>query len=133
MDVGARWPVHATSTGKCLLAHMSETLRGPLLRPPLKRFTDKTVTDPNRLLGELEKIRAAGFSTAREEIEYGYVALAAEVRDSLGEVEGAISIGGPTSRLTRQRVEELSVSLRAAADRLSARHRATASDMLDSS
>ncbi len=122
LDIGTRWPVHATSTGKCLMAHMSETLRDPLLRPPLKRFTENTVTDPDQLLAELEKIRGVGFSAAYEELEYGYVAIAAEVRGPLGEVEGAISIGGPASRLTRGQVRVLGAGLRAAADRISGRH-----------
>ncbi len=124
LDIGTRWPVHATSTGKCLLAHMPEALRGPLLRPPLRRFTRHTVTDLDRLLGEFEEIRSVGFSAAYEELEYGYVAVAAEIRDPLGDVEGAISIGGPASRLTRQQVHVLVAGLRSAADHISGRHAA---------
>ncbi len=122
LDIGTRWPVHATSTGKCLLAHLPEALRGPLLRFPLRRFTEHTVTDPARLLAELEEIRDHGFSAAYEELEYGYVAIAAEVRGALGDVEAAVSIGGPASRLTRQQVQVLVAGLRAAADRISQRH-----------
>ncbi len=126
LDIGTRWPIHATSTGKCVLAHLPEALREVLLRSPLQRFTENTVTSPERLRSELGEIRSAGFSVAYEELEVGYVGVAAEVRGPLGEVEGAICIGGPASRLTRRQVQVLGPSLRSAADRISGRHEAGA-------
>ena len=122
LDIGTRWPVHVTSTGKCLLACMDEARRDQLLRLPLARFTDNTMTDPDVLRAELEAIRKRGFSTAYEELEKAYVAVAAEFRDPLGNVEGALCIGGPTSRFSRRRVRSLGAHLRDAADRLSQRH-----------
>lgn len=122
LDVGTRWPVHVTSTGKCVLAFMPEAEREHLQRLPLVRFTDKTVVDLERLHSELETIRQQGFGTAFEELEEGYVGVAAVFRDSLGRIEGAISLGGPASRLTPQRVSSLGTTLRAAADVLSRRH-----------
>ena len=57
----------------------------------------------------------------REELEKDYVAIAAEFRGPMGEVQGTISIGGPTSRFPRRRVRSLGLQLRREADELSQR------------
>ncbi len=123
LDIGTRWPVHATSTGKCVLAHLPDASREQLLRPPLAPCTEGTVTDPELLLNELEAIREQGFGIAFEELETGYVAVAAELRGPRGQIEGAISLGGPANRFTSHRVRSLGAQLRATADRLAERHR----------
>ena len=82
---------------------------------------EHTVTDPEVLRGELEKIRKAGFAVVREELEKDFVAIGAEFRGPLGEVQGTISIGGPSSRFPRRRTRSLGLQLRREADELSQR------------
>lgn len=123
LDIGTRWPVHVTSTGKCFLAELSELGLQQLLRSPLSSFTKCSITDPERLRQELETIRERGFATAFEELEKDYVAVAAAFRGPMNEVEGVLSIGGPASRLSPTRIASLGERLRAAADHLSRRHR----------
>ena len=120
-ELGTRWPLYATSTGKALLAALSEERRRDLLKPPLERFTATTITDQQELARELERVREDGYATVVEELEAGAAAVAAVVRDPLGDPVGAISIGGPVSRLTRPRLAELGESLRRAARSLSRR------------
>lgn len=119
LEIGARWPAHATSSGKSVLAGLSEPRREQFLRAPLSRYTKHTVTDPEALRVELETIRKAGYAVANQELEPDYVAVAAAFRGPLGEVEGAISVGGPVSRFPRRRFEELGLQLREEADELS--------------
>lgn len=121
LDIGTRWPIHATSTGKALLAHAQELTRDQLISAPLKRFTDSTQTRKAELMAELKAVKERGYAVAQEELEVGYVAVAAEFRGPDGEIEGALSIGGPTSRFTRGKIRVLGGRLRAAADQLSLR------------
>jgi DNA-binding IclR family transcriptional regulator len=89
-----------------------------LLVPPLSRHTPSTIVDVEELERELEKVRERGYATAHEELEAGASAVGAVLRNSLGTPVGAISFGGPTSRLTRRRVKSLAQELVTVAERL---------------
>mgnify|MGYP003289580059 CR=1 FL=1 len=97
--VGTRTPVHCTSNGKVLLAHMPEPERQQLLARPLEAVTARTVTDPARLRRQLEEVRARGYATIQDELEEGLNAVAAPVRRLSGEVIAALSISGPSFRV----------------------------------
>jgi DNA-binding IclR family transcriptional regulator len=97
--VGQSTPPHATSSGKVLLAHASVDLRA-LLGDDLARFTERTVTDVAVLTAQLDEIRSRGWAATVEEYEVGLNALAAPVRDHTGTVVAAVSVSGPSYRLT---------------------------------
>lgn len=119
-EVGTRWPAHATSTGKVLLAAAAADGEPPGRRPRQK-LTPRTITDPDGLGRELEEARKRGWATAVEELEKGYVAVGAPVRDHIGRAVAAISVGGPAARLTAKRIPPLARRVVAAADRISRR------------
>lgn len=121
LDTGTRWPVFATSTGRCILAHLPKFQCESLLSLPRSQFTARTETDVGQLRAELDRIRQRGFAATFEELADDYVGVAAEFRGPSGEIEGAVSIGGPASRLTVARVEEMGAMLREVADELSSR------------
>jgi DNA-binding IclR family transcriptional regulator len=115
--VGQLTPLHCTSSGKVLLA-----FRDP--RPSLtalRRYTPDTVTDPAVLDAELEVARATGIARAREEYEVGLNAVAAPVRDRFGVVIAAVSVSGPSYRLTPARMDAVVPVLRAGAAEISRR------------
>jgi IclR family transcriptional regulator, acetate operon repressor len=116
-SVGSRWPAHATSTGKVLLAHLPDLL----LEGSLVALTPRTITDHNALRRELARVRERGYATSYEELEPGFVAVAAPVRGGGGEVVAAISVGGPKSRLTLEKAAEIGRQLPRAAARVSER------------
>ncbi len=120
-EVGTSWPIYATSTGKVLLAALPEERRSQLLEPPLEAFTPSTITDPEQLNEELERTLSRGYATAVEEIEIGAAAVAVALRDTLGHVVGAISIGGPTARLGQRRLSAIGKQLKEVCQRLSER------------
>jgi IclR family transcriptional regulator, acetate operon repressor len=97
--VGRRTPLHASSSGKVLLAHMPEAERQQVLARPLEAVTPRTVTDPAALLRQLDEVRARGYATIRDELEQGLNAVAAPVRQLSGEVVAALSVSGPSFRL----------------------------------
>lgn len=120
-SLGARWPAHATSTGKALLAYLPEARLDDVLKGPLPRYTDRTLADPARLRRALATVRRRGYAVAFGELEEGFVAVGAPVRNHDGEVVAAVSVGGPVHRLPRRRLPALARQVRQAAERVSAR------------
>ena len=118
-EIGTSWPLHATSTGKVLLAPLPEERRLQLLKPPLRAFTPSTITDLEQLNEQLERALSRGYATAVEELEVGAAAVAVALQDPLGNVVGAMSIGGPTSRLGQRRLGAIGKELTTVAERLS--------------
>jgi IclR family acetate operon transcriptional repressor len=117
--IGTTWAVHATSTGKTLLAYLPEADVETMLQSPLTRFTDKTLTTPAELRRALEGVRGQGFAVAIEELEEGFVDLSAPVRNHDGRVVAAVSLSGPTTRLTDARIPGMAELVMEAAHRIS--------------
>ena len=106
--LGARAPLHASGVGKAMLAAMDERAAAALLgRHGLARFTPRTFTARDALAGELAATRARGYAVDDEEHALGLRCVAAALRDEQGEVWAALSLAGPTSRLTLERVPNL--------------------------
>jgi IclR family acetate operon transcriptional repressor len=101
--VGRRVPHHVAANGKVFMAFRAV----PIPPGPLERFTAHTIVKREALERDLERVRARGFATAVDELELGLAALAAPVRGPGGEVVAALSISGPTTRLTPERIEGL--------------------------
>jgi DNA-binding IclR family transcriptional regulator len=119
--LGRRTPLHATSSGKVLLAHMPPTLREGMLARPLHRFTDRTITGAAILRTELEAVVEQGYGVTVEELELGLAAVAAPVRAHDGEVIAAISVSGPVYRLKPDRLPDVAERTAAAGAELSRR------------
>jgi DNA-binding IclR family transcriptional regulator len=126
-SIGTRWPAHATSTGKVLLAATLE--RDPeLVRQMARRsggrlrgVTPRTIRSTSRLVAELGRVSRQGYATADGELEAGYVAIGAPVRRHDGSTVAAISLGGPSTRFTDARIPGLIKAVREAAGRISQR------------
>ena len=119
--VGQRIPLHATPNGKVLLAHAGGAFVEDLLSRPLARFTDRTVTDPERLRAELGLVMERGYAVAVDELEVGLSAVAAPLVGAAGAVVASISVSGPTFRLPPTRLTEVAQQVHQAADRISSR------------
>ncbi|GAA1700902.1 IclR family transcriptional regulator [Fodinicola feengrottensis] len=117
--IGQRTPLHATSSGKVLLAHMPVDRRRRLLRRKLEEFTPRTITDADQLKQELERVVSDGYATCFEELELGMHAVAAPVLGQRGEIVGAISASGPAYRLPRRRIRQVADELAEVAGQLS--------------
>ncbi|MFD5096765.1 IclR family transcriptional regulator [Amycolatopsis thailandensis] len=117
---GQRTPLHATSSGKVLLAYMGDAERKRLLRRKLERFTPRTTVDPDELTAELERVAEDGYAACFEELELGMHAVAVPVHGPGGDVVAAMSASGPSYRLSKQRVRQMVRPLAEAATDLSA-------------
>lgn len=99
IEVGTRWPVYATSTGKALLATLPKDEFEKRLAYSRTQFTSSTLVDPGMLRSDIERTRENGFATVANELEAGYAAVGAAVLDRNGRGIAALSIGGPSERL----------------------------------
>jgi len=112
-------PLHATSSGKVLLAHLDENKRAALLDTAgLARFTSRTITSRRALAVEMATVLAQGHATTFEEYEEGLHAVAVPVRDHTGAVVGAVSVSGPAYRLDKARIQDLVETLKTAGSRI---------------
>jgi IclR family acetate operon transcriptional repressor len=98
--IGREVPDHCSAAGKLFLAYGTSRLPAG----PLERRTPATIVDRDRLESELRTARTQGFATIVDELETGLAAVAAPIRDADGAVVAALSVAGPTVRLTEHRL-----------------------------
>jgi IclR family transcriptional regulator, KDG regulon repressor len=111
--VGKRAPMHCTGVGKAILAHLPLNVVLEIIeRKGLPKHTDFTITDRDALLKELEKVKQKGYALDLEENEYGIRCIAVPIFDYSGNVIAAVSISGPTIRMTDERIEKLQERIR---------------------
>lgn len=101
-SVGTRYPAHATSLGKVLLAFEPEKpLADYLAAATLTRFTERTLTNREELSARLGRVRELGYDSALDELDYGIVSVAVPVRDKDGHVCAAINCSTSTTRISQ--------------------------------
>ncbi|SEH41967.1 DNA-binding transcriptional regulator, IclR family [Halopenitus malekzadehii] len=106
-SIGKREYLHCTSLGKSILAHYPrERVEAIIDRHGLPGYTPNTTTSSTELFEELETIRDRGYAFDDEEKIEGLRCVAAPVKAGEDEVLGAVSISGPSSRMTGDRYRE---------------------------
>ncbi|WP_051939684.1 IclR family transcriptional regulator domain-containing protein [Phaeacidiphilus oryzae] len=115
ITVGTRFPAHVTAMGRVLLAHLPAAERErrltALLAEPRDRHgepppTPHTISDPDELRAELERVRAQGYAVVDQELEEGLRSIAAPVRDSAGAVAAAVNVPVHASRTGAEELRE---------------------------
>ena len=118
---GAKRPAHATALGKVLLAALSDAqVRRFASETELRRFTDKTIVQPELLLREIDAARRKGIAYDDGEFDAEVRCVAVPVHDFAGRVAGAIGISGAVWRLSLQSLQQKARQVRDAAAALSA-------------
>ena len=103
--VGSRFPAHATSTGRVLLAGVSpERLHRYFQTAKLEALTEHTVTEPQKLRALIEDCRRNGYSAVEDELAYGVIALAVPVVDHHGRVVAALNSSSHSRRTTKTKL-----------------------------
>ena len=128
-NAGRRGPLHATASGKVLLAYTRDAqLFERIACRPLPRFTTTTITEPSALRQELAQARQQGFATCWQEREVGLCSLAVPLRNYVGAVVGSLTVAGPATRLTMRTLQAHLAPLHAARHKIEAHLGATRSD-----
>jgi len=121
-NIGMRAVYYRTALGKAIAAFLSRERQNLLLGSTVfHSFTPNTVGSADGLARQLEAIRQAGFAVDNEESVLGLRCVSAPVLDEKGRPAAAISVSGPTSRITCEKVPEFAEAVRKAAQGVSAR------------
>jgi DNA-binding IclR family transcriptional regulator len=103
--IGASNPVHCTSVGKAILAFLpEERIAEVIRRTRFERFTHRTIATPEALRAEIEKTRRRGYAVDDEELEDGLRCIAVPVLDAQKQPVAAVSVSGPSFRVTAQKL-----------------------------
>lgn len=102
VPVGGYGPLHATATGKALLAFQPADFISAYVFQPLKKFTPNTITNSDQLQMELDRIRISHFSRVKDEFEIDFSGIAVPILDGRGHSIAAVGISSPTSRFTAE-------------------------------
>jgi DNA-binding IclR family transcriptional regulator len=118
--VGMVHPMYCSGVGKAIMAELPESEVKQIWNESIiEKKTEHTITDYDEMLRVLKEAKKNGYALDDEENEEGVRCIAASLRDYHNEVKYAFSISGPTSRMTRERVEELSVDVKKVQEELS--------------
>jgi DNA-binding IclR family transcriptional regulator len=99
--VGNRGPAYCTGSGKVLLAGLTrEEFNRYLSQTNLQRFTTDTITDPIMLSKEIERVRKDGYALDLGERDEGVRCIAAPIKNQEDRVIAALSVSGPSMRVT---------------------------------
>jgi IclR family transcriptional regulator, KDG regulon repressor len=106
--IGASNPVHCTSVGKAILAFLPEDRAAEIVRRiRFERFTHRTIATPEALHTEMEKTRRRGYAVDDEEYEEGLRCIAMPVLDGERQPVAAVSVSGPSFRVTAQKLPSI--------------------------
>jgi DNA-binding IclR family transcriptional regulator len=119
VEVGRRYPLHAGSSSRCILAFLPDGEREAVLGAELPSLTTRTMTDHESLRARLAEIRTTGVAGSDGERQEGAGSVAAPVFGIDGVVIGAISVCGPAARVDAAARERFGPLVRTAADRIS--------------
>jgi len=118
---GWRSLYHCTALGKAFMARWDASMRQTVYNScGLPRQTPHTITDIDTLEEQLHRFRTQGYTLDIEENELGVNGIATSIINGLGEVAAAISVAGPSNRLTEDVMQRIATDLIAAADSIAA-------------
>ncbi len=118
--VGSRGPAYCTGSGKMLLAGLpDDELHHLVNQMVFQRFTQKTITDKELLIKEIQRIREQGYAIDNAERDEGVCCIAAPIRNHEGRTIAAISASGPTSRVNPETYDWFIAAVTKTADNIS--------------
>lgn len=110
--VGTRAPLHCTALGKVILSSLPEKEIEKIIdKKGLPRFTENTITDEKELRRELRRVKKQGFALDREEYEKDVSCIATSIKNYQGKTVAAISISGPTFRMSGEKQKYMKEAL----------------------
>jgi DNA-binding IclR family transcriptional regulator len=119
--IGSRGPLYCGGSAKAILAYMNEADQERVLGAPMPPFTPTTITSPEALRAELDRIRKRGYSIDNQEIVTGVFCVAVPILDRLGRPVGAISVTGPNPKAPGPRIMPIVEMLNGACGHVSRR------------
>jgi DNA-binding IclR family transcriptional regulator len=101
--IGTSNPVYCTAMGKAMMAFLPEEMQAEIMgKIRFLRYTHRTLMTPEALMRSLERVRRRGYAIDDEEVEEGVRCIGAPILNETGHPMAAVSVSGPTSRITQQ-------------------------------
>lgn len=111
--IGSRAPAYCTALGKSMLAFLpEESFEDYLRKVKCRPHGPNTITSRTALRSAVREIRRKGYAVDDEEMASGLRCVAAPVFDHTGQAAYAISVSGPSLRMTAGRIESIQPRLR---------------------
>jgi len=110
--LGVKAPLYCTGIGKAMLAHLPEEVLHSIFAKGLKKFTDHTITEPEKLLQEIAEIRTRGYSIDNMEHEFGIKCVGMPILNKKKQVVAGISMSGPSLRYDDEKIKEYAARLK---------------------
>jgi DNA-binding IclR family transcriptional regulator len=105
--VGSRLPAYCTAAGKVQIAYLNEEeIEQYIPAKELKAYTPNTLTDRDELIRNLQMVAEKGYAIDDEELDVGVRCVSAPIRDYTRRIVGAVSISGPSMRLSLERIDK---------------------------
>lgn len=117
--VGHRDPVHSTSLGKAIIAHMPEPDAAAVSRGGFEQRTFRTLTDMRQLMRQVEDVRRRGYAVEVGENEEGLMCIGVPILDPRGYPVAAMSLSAPEKRMDTEMTARAANALRDASSRIS--------------
>ncbi len=112
LGLGAQAPAYCTGLGKAILAFLPQVeLDMYLQTATFEAYTANTITTPESLLDEIGRIRSSGYAIDNEELSIGLRCIAAPIIDYTGRPSYAMSVSGPTQRMSDERLQIIQETL----------------------
>jgi len=112
VGLGALAPAYCTGLGKAVLAFLpADELENYLRSAEWVAMSPKTMTTPEKLKADIEKIRKRGYAIDDEELSLGLRCVAAPVFDHTGRPTYAVSVSGPTQRMPKRKIAAIQATL----------------------
>lgn len=120
LNIGGRYPLHAGSAGKILLAYLPEEERRKILEQTgLPKITPNTITDIKELEKQLAQVRKQGYAISRQERTSFMSSISAPIKDYSGRVIAAVCIDGPSFRFNNKNLIKFKNLLLATTEKIS--------------
>jgi len=119
--LGRRNPLHCTSSGKAILAFQTKEMIEEVIHRGVSKLTNQTITNPDVLRDELEKIRKVGYARSCGELQEGVYSVAVPIRDYSRHVIGAVTVVGPAERFTETKMLSFAKTLETMGKEISSR------------
>ena len=119
--IGARLPAYTTADGKIIICYQNKDKIKNYLPKRIPQYTNNTITNKSEFIKKLEEMKKNGYAIDNEEYVEGLKCVAAPIFDHDGKVRFSLSTTGPAFRMNEERIKELIVIIKEAANEISHR------------
>ncbi|MBT2515679.1 IclR family transcriptional regulator [Arthrobacter sp. ISL-30] len=108
---GMRWPLHASATGKLLLAELSPEQVFRATGEELPKLAARTITGREQLRAELDMVRRQGWAHIDDELEDGIFSMSVPLRDNVGQMFAAVAMVAPRHRIEADDIRQRNLQI----------------------